>query len=223
MRSRSPEERKARIFALATPVVMAGVIAGAALLLGLLTLVGGSADGEHVEIRATSSCPDAWAERMTQRAADIGIGDLEVIVEGDHTVLRGVLPGLEDDLTAIPHLLTRPAELVITGEGEELAYDVDVVDTWMQMDIMGHPYVVLDLQPNAMARLQGVDFIAFDLDGETVATQRSDEGEIDTVEMQPKLQTVEEEVRAATDWKILLQHGPGPCPVDEVRTTVLDQ
>ncbi len=221
MRSRSPQERKVRMFALATPVILAIVIAGAAALLGLLTFIGGRASGEHAEIRLRSSCPDAWSERMTQRATDIGIGELEVSVEGDETVLRGILPGLEDDLTTIPALLTRPGELVIAGEGEELAYSVDVEDAWLQMDIMGHPYVILDLQPNAMQRLQGVSTLTFELDREIVAMQRSDDGEIDEVEMQPELQTVEEEVRAATDWKILLQHGPGPCVAESVETKLL--
>jgi len=223
MRSRTENERKARMFALASPVVLAAVIVAGASLLGLVTWIGGSAEGARVEIRATSGCPAEWQQLMSERASDIGIGEMEVSVEGSDAVLRGVLPGLEDDLTAIPELLTRSAELVITGEGEELAYNVDVTDAWMQMDIMGHPYVVLDMQPNALARLQGIDRIDFELDGDIVAHQNADEGEIEKVEMQPKLRTVEAEVRAATDWKILIGNGPGPCPVDAVETTVLTE
>lgn len=221
MRSRNPAERKARMFALASPVVLGGLIVAAAVILGLATLIPGSAEGERVEIRVRSSCPDAWSERLTQRATDVGIGDLEVLVDGDETVVTGVLPGLEDDLVAIPALLTRQADFRITGEGEELASDVDVLDTWLQMNIMGHPYVVLDLQPNAFARLQGIDSIDFILDGEVIGTQRADDGEIDTVELQPELDTIQAEVRAATDYKILLQHGPAPCVAEGVATNVV--
>ncbi|MCP4808850.1 MAG: hypothetical protein GY913_06345 [Proteobacteria bacterium] len=230
MRSRSPDERNARLMIVGFPVMLAAVIGGAFALLGVASMIGGTAAGETAEIRITSSCPDEWAQLVEKRATDVGIGDLAVAVEGSDAVLTGVLPGLEDDLTAIPALLTRTGELEIYAaetiddapSGEPLATDVDVVNSWLQMGMMGHPFVQLELQPHALKRVQDspAPVLLLVVDGEVLDTFDADrEPDDDDLRIQPALLTVEDEVRTSTDLKIVLQHGKAPCAVEDVSIT----
>lgn len=232
MRSRTTDERHARLLIVGFPVALAGLIGLAFAGLGVATYIGTDPQGQRAEVRVTSGCASDWSGLMHKRATDVGIGELAVTVEGQDAVLTGVLPGLEDDLTAIPELLTRPGELGIYAAetiddepvGEPLATDVDVVNSWMQMGMMGHPYVQLELQPHALKRLQDTDapVLLLVVDGQVADYFDADrDPDDDDVRIQPKLLTVQDEVRATTDLKIILQHGRAPCPVEDVTTTLL--
>ena len=230
MRSRTTDERHARLLIVGFPVALAALIGLAFAALGVASYIGTDARGERAEIRVTSACASDWASLIEERATDVGIGELVVAVDGPDAVLTGVMPGLEDDLVAIPELLTRTGELGIYAAetiddqpvGEPLATDVDVVNSWMQMGMMGHPFVQLELQPHALQRLQQTDapVLLLVVDGQVADYFDADrDPDDDDIRIQPKLLTVQDEVRATTDLKIILQHGKAPCAVDEVSTS----
>lgn len=230
MRSRTPDERNARLLIVGFPVLLALGIGGAFALLGVASYIGGTAAGERAEVRVTSACPAEWSRLMEKRATDVGIGELRVTVDGSDAVLTGILPGLPDDQTAIPALLTKPGQLAIYAaqtvddapSGEPLATDVDIVNSWLQMGMMGHPFVQLELQPHALKRVQDspAPVLLIEVDGEVLDTFDADrEPDDDDLRIQPALLTVQDEVRTTTDLKIVLQHGRAPCAADQVVLT----
>ena len=84
--------------------------------------------------------------------------------------------------------------------------------------------VELELQPNALLRLQGRSkpVLLYTLDGVVIETWDFEEGpDEDTVELQPELLRTEDEVRMAADWVILLRTGPTPCPATVASVTTV--
>ncbi len=213
---------------------MAGIPLSLALLLVFLmagwfaaTWVGGAATGPRVSLAFTADCD--LSEPMLARAQAVGFGEIEVSHQASETLLQGRLPGLEDDLIAMPELLSSQGLLrVLPAEsaegpatGEALATQVDLTEVWLQIGMSGHPYVLLVFQPNALTRIQDAEAgaLLFELDGEVIdfydATRSPDD---DDLRVQPKLQRTRDEVRLATDWNVILKD-PLPCPVRHVAVT----
>lgn len=220
LKSRSTAERSSRFFMAGIPLALALVLAAAMVAWLVATWVGGSAAGENAEIRLTADCD--LTEVTRARAEAVGFADIQLSREGDDTVLTGRMPGLPDDDTAMPALLSARGQLrVLPEEGEPLATEVDLTAAWLQIDMTGHPYVLLEFQPNALKRIQEAETSSwrFELDGEVVETFEDDHPpDDDDLRVQPKLERTKAEVRMATDWTVMLLN-PLPCEVRHVAVT----
>jgi hypothetical protein len=215
------------------PLMLGGLLALSAGSLFILGWIGGTASGDRVELSLKSTCPEKWAEIVEARGLSVGLGDPEIRIEGEEVLYVATLPGNEDDLTAMPALLTKSGVLEVyaanehgTGvQGEALATNDDIMDVAISMDSRGHPYVDLELQPHAAERMQeGVKIMIYLLDGKEVDRWLGRVPfEEATVRLQPRGVSKEANLREAVDWNIVLRDGPAPCPVDALSLVVLDE
>lgn len=223
MRSRTPKERNARFLFGSLPMLLAAFLILSLIGLFVLTRIGGKAEGARVEMRFASQCSAELAPLIQSRAQEMGLGEPQVDVQDQQVRLVATLPGLEDDESAVPALLSsggvfkvyQAETLESPPQGEPLAGQEDIVNVWYQLSLEGHPVVQLELQPNALLRLQGRSkpVLLYTLDGVVIETWDFEEGpDEDTVELQPELLRTQDEVRQAADWVILLRTGPTPCP-----------
>lgn len=214
-----------RILFVSMPILIAGGLAVAVGLFFVVTWIGKPATGAWVELRFTSSCGEAWAPVLMARANAVGLGEPSVRQAQGETILRARMPGLDDDLTAIPALLTRPGVFEIyVAEGVDappagapIATNADVTEVYFQIDATGHPLAYLRLSELAQTRLNDADppALLYVLDGVVVdAFHSARQFDEDHVELRPRLQTTKEEVRVATDWSIALGSGPAPCAAE---------
>lgn len=226
MISRTPAERRVRFLLVGLPLAMT------ALLLGSVGALWFSADrlrpaqGEPATVSWTSACADEWVPVARERAQLVGLGDLTVTAEGDRVLVHGVMPGLPDDATAIPALLSAPGELAVyaaesvndTPEGRSLVGTLDVTSAFFTIGFSGHPLVELQVQPNALDRMhqRETTSLVYTVDGFPGGGFYEEEGSgPNKIEIQPQgLMTKEEEVRMATDWLIWMTSGPAPCAAD---------
>ena len=218
---------KPSTFAVAIPLTLAILLGVSVIGLFVAGWIGRSPGGVRAAISVESACSEAWAERLVQRAGSVGMGEVSVAVEGNQARLLATLPGLEDDLQTMPILLTREGRLEVFGgegsDGEPLATEADVMTVDLGLNLKGHPYVQLELASAAVDRLKAAGSpLAYAVDGEIVDHYRAD-GPIrgSEIRIQPRLATVKEELRVATDWNIVLRHGPAPCPVENVDVQVI--
>ena len=232
MRSRTPKERNARFFFGSLPMLLAGFLIISLIALFVLTRIGGVAEGERVDMRFESTCAAELAPVIQSRAQEMGLGELQVDVQGQQVRVVATLPGLDDVRTAVPALLAKRGVFEIyqaetlesLPEGDPLAGQEDITNVWYQLSIEGHPVVQIELQPNALLRLQGRSnpVLLYTLDHLVIETWDFEEGpDKDTVELQPELLRTEDEVRQAADWVILLRTGPTPCAATLASITTL--
>jgi hypothetical protein len=221
-------DAKPALFAIAAPLLLACILAISAGALWVAGWRGRDPVGARAAIHVDSDCPVLWKERLLQRAGSIGLGEAAGTVDGSRATLVAILPGLEDDAEAMPALLTQPGRFaVFAGEdpaGEVLATEADIVSVDLGLNLKGHPYVQLGLQPTAVERLKVAGSpLTYVLDGEVVDHHFA-KGSIRGAEirLQPRLDTIKDELRHATDWNIVLRHGPAPCPPASVSLQVLD-
>ena len=232
MESRTPEERRSRFMAAALPIGMVSVFVLAVGSFLAITYTGGEAKGERVEIRWSSECPEAWMGTAGARAKEIGLGSPELKVDGSETVLVATLPGNEDDMTAIPALMTRSGAFgIFEAEsqqgppvGEALATNVDITSLWFNIDYSGHAYTQVELQAKAFERVTGSSAIlVFMVDDEVAGSfEHEDPADPDDLRLQDaSAETKEDEVRSAIDWKILVG-APSECEAGAASVRVLE-
>jgi hypothetical protein len=226
MISRTPAERRVRFLLVGLPLGMTALLLGSVGALWLSADRLRPAKGEPATITWSSACAEAWVPVANERAQLVGLGDLSVTSQGDQVVVKGVMPGLDDDATAIPALLTAPGELAVYAaesvtdapEGRSLVGTVDVTSAYFTIGFSGHPLVELQVQPNALDRMhqRETTSLVYTVDGFPGGGFYEEEGSgPDKIEIQPQgLMTKEAEVRMATDWLIWMTSGPAPCPAE---------
>jgi len=218
-----PRPRFSSLFAL--PLALGVLLAVAVVGLLVAGWIGRPAGGGRVTIEVTSDCPDAWAERIEARGDSVGLGEPVRSIRGDVVTYTATYPGLDDDMTAMPRLLTAPGVIaVLAGEGgETLATRADISEVHLSTDLRVHPRVELVFTPEAEARL--IEYsrgpapgegqpVVVTLDGEVIEIFQDPRGWAGAeFDLQPELETLTDEIRSAVDWNILLRHGEGPCEV----------
>ncbi len=210
MQSRTPEERRSRFLAASLPIGMVGLFVLAAGGFLAATFFGGEASGARAEVRWSSACPEDWADVARTRSREIGLGDPQVFVEGDQTVVVATLPGNEDDLESIPALLAGDGAWAIHEAsslqgpplGEALATNVDITSMWFNIDYSGHAYTQIELQPAALKRVtESTEVLVFLVGGEIVSGFEHEEtADPDDLRLQDaSAPTKEDEVRSAIE------------------------
>ncbi len=219
---------KPALFAIAAPLLLAGLLAVSTGALWVAGWRGRAPVGVRAELHVDSECPLLWKDRLLQRAGSIGLGEAVGSVDGARATLVAILPGLEDDAKAMPELLTKPGRFAVYAglepTGEVLATEADLVSVDLGLNLKGHPYVQLGLQPTAVERLKVAGSpLTYALDGEVVDHHHA-KGSIrgDEIRLQPRMDTVKTELRHAIDWNIVLRHGPAPCLPEKVSLQVLN-
>lgn len=229
MNETPPRLNPFRLVLVGTPLVLALLIFLSVGLFALLTSLGGTARGERARITVRSACAPQWSSLLLARAQKLGLGEPSVATSGEEAQLTATLPGLEDDAQAVPQLLSAPGVFAVYGapsadsapSGSPLATQADVEEVYLQLDVSGHPYAEVHLQPLAAGRLQsaGQPVLLFLLDGALVDTYEGPDPLAGPLELHPALDTTRDEVRRVSDWIVLLSTGPAPCPAEQVLLT----
>lgn len=216
-----------RFALVSTPLLMGlGIFAAIGLFI-VLTSIGGTARGERVTVTVQSSCPADWSRLLLSRAQELGLGEPQARMDGDRARLTATLPGLEGDRVSVPALLTAQGVFEVHAaqaadqapQGQALATSADVEEIYLQLDLSGHPFAEVHLQPLAAQRLRdaGTPVLLYRLDGVTVDTYDAAVPFPGTLELHPALEHTRDELRLATDWTVLLRTGPAPCPATAVQ------
>ncbi len=201
---------------------------GVALLLAVAVLAlqfgaGGVASGERKTATFAMQCedgadPQKVAKHVQGRAEDVGMGEIAVHVEGKELRLTAIFPGLPDEDTTLPEVLSTPGRFWLEGDNGVVISEADVEDASVTIDEGGDPYTRLLLLPPGQARLQD----ALDADPSGSLRMRIDEVQLDdrpnsikidgdslrmpTGQAKPRVR-----MRLAADRAIALSHGPLAC------------
>ncbi len=204
------------------PLTMGLVLAlsaGALLMAGWL---GRPALGDRVTIEIASGCADAWESVAEARIGTMGLGDPSFSREGELVLVEVTLPGRPGDRETVPAALVAPGRLTVHAaashdaepEGEPLVTEIDVVETSLDLDVRGHPYVVATLQPHAAERATAASetqALLYEVDGVEAGHLDHDYRLTDaTLELKPSQTMLSDEMQLASDWNIALSD-PAPC------------
>lgn len=204
------------------------VVSGAALVGTLWFLnrdTGRTATGDRVRIHLQSACLERTERVVRARIDSLGLPAPELVAAGDGLDLTLTLPGLPDDRTAIPALLTAPGRLSVRVSDQEVATEGDVAGTGINLGPGGDPYLELAFQAMAVTALREASAsgapMTLLLDGRVMAEGvGADQIEDQKLAVYPADAGPQERMRLAADWSLILNSGPHGCPV--VATTVAD-
>lgn len=204
---------------MAAPLVLATVLMIATATLAVLAWLGGTADGDRVRLRLEGSCAAEALPIVQARAEAVGLGAPELAVADGALELTATLPGLDDDATAIPRLLSRRGWLEVR-QGTTVVLDRGAVkEASIRLDETGAAYTWVEVSPEPLAAFQAVldadpdGELTFYLDDEVAAVRPNSRGTKDgglrivtPGEILPAAR-----MKVAADTSIVLSHGPLPC------------
>ena len=217
-------------YAYLAPFILGLVLAISAIALTLAGWFGGEATGQRVLISFQTPCPEEWGELISSRGESVGLGEpvLEVLEGG--VSYTATLPGMDDEMTAMPALLTAAGRLEIfasedgeTPTGEPLITEADLVEAHMNLDARGHPFTDVEFHEDSTVALhEHRGPMLYFVDGIFVDKWL---GRVpfsgETVRLQPRSESKSENMRRAVDLAIVLQHGAAPCEITELSTLPL--
>ena len=217
-------------YAYLAPFIMGLVLAISALALTLAGWFGGSATGQRVLISFQTACAPEWGDVVAARGESIGLGDPVLEVVDGEVNYTATLPGVEDEMTSMPALLTATGRLEIfaseDGEvpiGEPIITEADLLEAHMNLDARGHPFTDLEFHAEATAPLhEQTGPMLYYVDGVFVdkwlgLVQFSG----DIVRLQPRSESKADNMRRSADIAIVLQHGAAPCDFTGLSTVAL--
>ena len=207
---------------MAIPLIFAAIALVGALVVYRHLSVERSASGARVTLRFEGACVPEARDIIYQRVDMVGLGEPDLGLDGAALVLTATMPGLPDDATAIPALLTRRGALEIRSGDQALAGPLDVASASVNLDTSGAPYASVKLLPSAAARvtaaLRAGSALDVLLDGAVIVHQEGGDLEGDQLTLTPSDGDPRARMRQAADWAILLSSGALPC--DLTVTTV---
>ncbi|MEC7946277.1 MAG: hypothetical protein VX265_01845 [Myxococcota bacterium] len=207
---------------MAAPLIVATLLMLATALLAVLAWMGGTASGDRVDLQLRGACAAEALPLVRARAEAVGLGDPELSLQDDMLVLTATLPGLDDDGTAIPRLLSRRGWLEVRRADTVVLDRAAVTQAAIRLDESGSPYVWVDLDKDAVAAFQAAldadpsGELTFYLDDEVAAVRPNSRGIKDdglrivhAGDAKPAVR-----MRIAADTSIALTHGPLPCALE---------
>lgn len=202
---------------MAVPLALSALALGGALWAVLKLDQGRPATGERVTLTLATECAPAAKRVLERRVSAIGLGDPVLAEAPGGLRLTATLPGLPDDRSAIPALLTRPGRLGVSAAGRPVADQDDVVATALNLDMKGSPYAEVQLNGLAVADLREATKeggrIEVTLDGAVLLSEDVGALRDDRLRLVPAEGGPGEKMRAVADWSILLGSGALPCAV----------
>jgi hypothetical protein len=215
---RLPPRPKAAVIFLALPLVFAGALLAALALLFLMSHIGGEATGTRVALRFDGPCAAEALPLVEARAASIGLGEPVFAARDGQLHLTATLPGLPDDMRAMPALLVREGRVEVRQGMVVLANNGDMAKIVLEASGEGSPYTWLGLKPDAATRVAAAleadpeGQLEIVVDGEIVAERpNSISLKNDGLRLVTGQGEAEARMRTAIDWSITLRHGPLPC------------
>jgi len=210
------------VLAFILPFAMGLILAVAVGGLVIAGYIGRDPTGDRLTVVFETGCGDDWRPIIQQRVDSIGLGEPALTVEGNQLTLTATFPGLEDDETAVTALLIAPGELGVFAEGEDgapmgesLAGSADISEARLNLDLRARSVVEVSLESDARKRVHEASRagpVLYVVDGEVVERYDDRRGlKGMSIDFYPARETLEEEIRVATDWSIVLRHGPAPC------------
>lgn len=219
---RLPPRPKAITWFMAMPVIFGFILVVSMGVLGALGMMGGTAEGERLQIQLQTACGDQAHGVVQARIERIGLGEPQLSADPDGLRLVATMPGLPDDRSLVPALLAQPGHLqVIDGASNiVLATHTEVIDAGLQLDESGLPLTLVEFGPDAMKRLaeatEGApdSHLRIEFDGENLGERPNTPPLVDGELRLPSGEGLTKlRMRRAADRAILLQSGPLPCPV----------
>ncbi len=214
-----PRSKGASVF-MAMPIVLASLLLISIAALAGLVWIGGSADGERVEMRFTSACGERLNEVLPERVAAIGLGDPQFVFTPTSVQITATLPGLADDTVHIPGLLARQGILSIVANDTTLATEADLEKVAIEIDESSAAYLQLVLKPVPHAALQKhiaahpAGKVSISIDNVWVVDRpNSKKLPNDELRIVVESENNRERMQSVTDHMIALRYGPIPCPV----------
>jgi len=212
------ERSRAAVLFSSAPIIFAFILLAAAGGVLLAAWMGGSADGERLDITWSGDCATEAGPMVLARAESIGLGAPELEVTGDQVRLVATMTGYEDDRTAMPALLGRRGLLEVTHGDEVVLTQADVEKAYLRLDESGMPFTNLELASEPGDALNTLTVgdpegeLVISMDGEILAVRPN----IDSVKNR-ELKVLAGDgmtrlrMRRAVDRALLLEHGPLPC------------
>lgn len=214
---RSPQTRAL----MAIPLSLSVLVLIGALYLAFRLQHGPPAAGDRVRMSLSTTCAAGARGVIAHRAEAIGLGTVQISEEEGGLSVVATLPGLPDDRSAIPALLTKPGHFEIHAAGRTVATESDVAGTALNMDAGGSPYAEITLNGLAFEELReaaaGGGVIEALLDGETLLSEDAGQLRDARIRIFPKPEDPAARMRAAVDLTVLLPSGALPCPVQVTR------
>lgn len=211
---------------MALPVAFAVILMVATGVLAMLSWFGGSATGARAHMVFQGTCAAEARPLLAARAEAMGLGEPEWSLVGDRLELTATLPGLDDDLEAVPRLLSRRGLLELR-RGTTVVVSRDQVEgASIRLDEAGAAYTWIDLSSAGIEALEAA--LEADPEGElavisdsTAAIPRPNSRGVadDGIRVLPVAETPGQRMRRAADLAIVLTHGPLTCDMDVVSAT----
>jgi hypothetical protein len=206
------------------------ILAISAIALTLAGWFGGEATGQRVVLSFQTECAPEWGELVSARGESVGLGEPVLEVLDGEVKYTATLPGVEDEMTSMPALLTATGRLEIfasedgeTPLGEPLITEADLVEAHMNLDARGHPFTDVEFHTGATGpihehrgpMLYYVDGVFVDKWLGLVPFSG------DTVRLQPRSESKANNMRRSADIAIVLQHGAAPCEFTGLSTVAV--
>jgi hypothetical protein len=211
---------------MALPVAFAAILMLATGALAALSWFGGSASGPRAHMVFQGSCAAEARPLLAARAEAMGLEKPEWSLVGDRLELTATLPGLDDDLEAVPRLLSRRGQLELRRGTTVVVAPEHVEGASIRLDESGAAYTWIDLSKAGITSLEAA--LEAEPDGEltvisdgTEATPRPNSRGVadDGIRVLPVAETPGERMRRAADLAIVLTHGPLTCDINVVSAT----
>ncbi len=212
---------------MAAPFIFGALLMAATAVLAILSWTGGKAEGQRADIVFTGACLAEARTVVEQRAEAIGLGDPRWSMTDGRLLLTATLPGLADDLQAVPALLSAPGEFFVSGPSGTIVDRTLIDGAQVRLDETGSAFTWIDLKPDGVQAI--TDALEADRDGhltvridQTSAQDRPNTRGVteDGIRVIPNESDPRQRMRVATDFAIALSM-PLPCALTVASATAV--
>lgn len=203
---------------MAVPLVFALILMTATGVLAALSWFGGEATGPRATIVLQGACAAEARPLVEARAAAMGVAEAQWSLVGDRLTLTATLPGLDNDLEAVPRMLSRPGRLALRGPGGPVIGPDQVAGAQIRLDESGVAYAWVDLTKDGVTALEAAlaadphGELAVTVDDQALLSRPNTRGvKDDGIRVLSSGKLPRDRMQAAADLSILLSHGPLPC------------
>ena len=215
---------------MAAPLIVASILMVATATLAVLAWIGGTAEGERLQIDLNGACSQPALPLFQARVDEMGLGDPRITATASGVRIEATMPGTSDEeTTQVPSLLARRGQL-IAGPPEAPVFTRDDIETAeIRLDESGLPYTWLSLNKRALEALTTaaeahpddemvITVDTFDAPPRPYSKPVTEGG----IRLLPGEGITRERMRTAADHAIVLTHGPLPCDWHVGSVTTLD-
>ncbi len=215
---------------MAAPLIVASTLMVATATLAVLAWLGGTAEGQRLQIELNGTCSAPSIPLLKARVDEMGLGDPRITSTANGVRIEATMPGTShEEATQVPLLLARRGQLTAGPPDAPIFSRSDIESAEIRLDESGLPYTWLTLNKRALEALSAAA-TAHPEDEMTLRVDHIDaparpyskpvtEGGI---RLLPGEGITRERMRVAANHAIVLTHGPLPCDWHVGSVTALD-